>query len=155
MKTTTRIGLLLLGAALCAPVSAAKDPNEGLIKARKADMQMRSFNAGPLFAMARGKMPYDAELAQTSANNLKTLYTVKMGRAWKQGTDNGKYESTRALPEIWTTWPKVGDAGKAYSKAVSELAAVAGNGLDALKPAVGNLGKSCKGCHDDFRAEKK
>ena len=154
MKITTRIGLLLLGAALCAPV-AANDPNEGLIKARKGEMQVRSFNAGPLFAMARGKMAYDAELAATSANNLKTMLTVSMGRAWKQGTDNGAYDSTRALPEIWSSWPKVSEAGKAYAKAVNELAAVAGNGLDAMKPAVGNLGKTCKGCHDDFRAEAK
>ena len=153
MKTTTRIGLLLFGAALCAPVSAAEDPNEALIKGRQAQMQMRNFNAGPLFAMAFGKIPYDAELAQTSANNLKALSTVNMGRAWTKGTDNGKYKSTRALPEIWTTWPKISDAGKAYYNAVSELATVAGNGLDALKPAVGNLGKACKGCHDEFRAE--
>lgn len=154
MKTTLSLGILLLGTALCAPAIAAEDPNEGLIKARKGEMQIRSFNAGPLFAMARGKMPYDAELAKTSANNLKALLSVGMGRAWKEGTDNSKYESTRALAEIWTTWPKVKEAGEAYGKAVNELAAVAGNGLGALEPAVGNLGKACKGCHDDFREKK-
>lgn len=155
MKTTMKIGMLMIGATLCVPVSAADDPNEKLIKARKGEMQVRSFHAGPLFGMARGKMPYDAELAQTSADGLKTALSLNMGRAWKKGTDNSKYDSTRALPEIWSTWPKIAESGKAYGKAVNELAAVAGNGLDALKPAVSNLGKSCKGCHDDFRAEEK
>ena len=99
MKYPTKLGLLVLGVALSAPVIAAKDPNEGLIKARQGEMQLRSFNAGPLFGMARGKMPYDAELATTSANNLKAQLSLNMGRAWEQGTGNDKYDSTTALPQ--------------------------------------------------------
>ena len=154
MKYSTKIGLLILGAALSAPLAAADDPNLGLIKARKGEMQLRSFNAGPLFGMARGKMPYDAELATTSANNLKTQLSLDMGRAWAQGTGNDNYEDTTALPKIWATYPEIAEKGKAYAKAVNAVAAAAGNGLDALKPAVSELGDSCKGCHDEFREKK-
>jgi hypothetical protein len=31
----------------------------------------------------------------------------------------------------------------------------AGNGLDAMKGAMGGLGGGCKGCHEKFRAPKK
>ncbi len=154
MKTQTRIGLCLLGAALSAPLVAADDPNLGLIKARQGEMQLRSFNAGPLFGMARGKMPYNAELATTSANNLKAQLSLNLGRAWAQGTGNDNYSESDALPEIWSTYPAIADKGKAYAKAVNELAAAAGNGLDALRPAVSELGKGCKGCHDDFRKKQ-
>ena len=34
-----------------------------------------------------------------------------------------------------------------------EAAAKSGS-LDAIKTAMGGVGKSCKSCHDDFRAEK-
>ena len=34
-----------------------------------------------------------------------------------------------------------------------DAAAKSGN-LDAIKAAMGATGKSCKACHDDFRAEK-
>ena len=34
-----------------------------------------------------------------------------------------------------------------------KLAAVAGNGLDALKGQLGPTGKSCSNCHEDFRAK--
>jgi len=34
-----------------------------------------------------------------------------------------------------------------------EAAAKTGN-LDTIKAAIGDLGKTCKACHDDFRAEK-
>ncbi len=146
----------LVSVALLAttPTFAAKDPNINAIKARQGEMQLRSFNAGPLFGMARGKVPYDAATASKLANNLKMLLSVDMGAAWPQGSDMDNYfGETVSKPEIWTTYPKIVDYGKDYAKAVNELAAVAGNGQDALRSKVGALGKSCKGCHDEFRAE--
>ena len=155
MKLTSKIGVLLLASALSAPLSAGNDPLEKAIKARQGEMQLRSFNAGPLFGMAKGKMDYDAELAGKLANNLKIQLGLDMGRAWPQGSDNSAYPGkTTALPKIWETYPEISEYGKKYAKAVNELAAVAGNGADALKGAIGNLGKSCKGCHDDFREKK-
>jgi cytochrome c556 len=145
---------LFVAASLTAPVIAADDPNEKAIKARRGEMQMRSFNAGPLFAMAKGKMAYDAELAKTLANNLHALTKLDNGRMWPQGSDNATYKGkTRAKPEAWTTYPEVANKGKKFQEAVVKLVSSAGNGLDALKAGVGDLGKSCKGCHDDFRAK--
>ena len=135
--------------------AADKDPNLGLIKARQGVMQLRAYSAGPLFAMAKGKMPYDAAQAAKLANNLKLLLQLDVGGAWAKGTGNDKYPGkTHALPEVWSTYPKVAEAGKKYGAAVNELAAVAGSGLDQLKSKIGELGKSCKGCHDDFREKK-
>jgi len=147
---------VLVATFLTTPLAAlaADDANEKAIKARRGAMQMRGFNAGPLFAMAKGKMAYDAELAKTLANNLSLETQMNNGRMWPKGSDNAAYKGkTRSLPEIWSTYPKVSDAGKAYKQAVTKLVANAGNGLDSLKAAVGDLGKSCKGCHDDFRAK--
>lgn len=155
MKIATKIGLLLVAMALALPGFAAEDPNLKLLKARQGEMQLRSFNAGPLFGMAKGQIEYNAELASTLANNLKTQLSLDMGRAWKQGTDNEAYPGkTTALPKIWTTYPEISEYGKKYKSAVTDLAAVAGNGLDGLKDKVGALGKSCKGCHDEFREKK-
>lgn len=155
MKTLSRLTLLTAGMTLALPVFAAKDPNLGLIKARQGEMQLRKLNAGPLFGMARGKMAYDAEMAKKLASNLQTLLELDMGRTWKQGTDNEAYAGkTTALPKVWTTYPEISEYGKKYAKAVNDLAAVAGNGLDALKPKASALGKTCKGCHDEFREDK-
>ncbi len=155
MRTASRLCLMIIGLALAAPGFAAKDPNLKLIKARQGEMQLRSFNVGPLFGMAKGKMEYNAELAATLANNLKTQLELDMGRAWKKGTGNDAYSGkTTALPKIWTTYPEIADYGKKYAKAINELAAVAGNGVDSLKAKMGAVGKSCKGCHDEFREEQ-
>lgn len=156
MPKITKICLAIIGLSLMMPVFAAKDPNLKPIAARQGEMQLRSFNAGPLFGMAKGKIEYDAELASTLANNLLTLTKLNNGRAWKKGTDNKAYpDDTTALPKIWSAGSEIGKKGKAFKKAVEALAMVAGNGLDALKPKVSALGKSCKGCHDDYRKKKK
>ncbi len=42
-----------------------------------------------------------------------------------------------------------------WTDASAELAAVAGDGLEAMKLKIGPVSKSCGGCYDDFRAEKK
>ena len=155
MKNTTRIGLLLAGLTLTVPSFAAKDPNLKLLKARQGEMQLRAYNVGPLFGMAKGQIEYDAALASKLANNLKTQLSLDIGGTWKQGTDVEAYPGkTTALGKIWSTYPEISNYGKKYKTAVNELDAVAGNGLDALKPKISAVGKTCKGCHDEFREQK-
>jgi cytochrome c556 len=155
MRHITIICLAIIGFSLTIPAFAAKDPNLKLIKARQSEMQLKLFNSGPLFGMAKGKIEYNAELAAMLANNLLLQTKLDMGRAWAKGTDNDAYfGETAALPEIWSTYPEISEKGKAYVKAVTELAPVAGNGLAELKSKIGALGKGCKGCHDDFREKQ-
>ena len=155
MKVVTQICLLLFGISMLVPSFADKDPNLKLLKARQGEMQLRAFSVGPLFGMAKGKIEYDAALASKLANNLKTQLSLEIGAAWKQGTDIDAYPGkTTSLGKIWTTYPEISKYGKKYATAVNELAAAAGNGLDALKPKISAVGKTCKGCHDEFREKK-
>jgi cytochrome c556 len=155
MNLLKKLTLTLLGLALLASAFAAdNDPVEKAIKARIAAMTIRSWNAGPLFGMAKGKIDYDADLAAALANNLKVEAHMSNASMWPDGSDNVAYKGkTRSLPEVWSTWPAVGEAGQAYKDATVALAEVAGNGLEALQSKIGDLGNSCKDCHDDFRAE--
>lgn len=155
MKILTQFCLLFIGLSFVLPGIAAKDPKINAIKARQGEMQLRAFNAGPLFAMTKGKIEYNAELAAKLAGNLKLMLDLDNGRAWAKGSDNDAYPGkTTALPKIWTTYPEISEYGKKYTSAVKDLAAVAGTGADALKSKMGALGKSCKGCHDEFREKK-
>ncbi len=154
-KRLTGFMTLAAVALTCSAHGADEDPNLALIEARQGEMYVRAFSVMPLFDMAKGKIPYDAEQAAKLANNLKVLTMLDMGGAWPAGTGNDKYpKKTHALPEVWSTWPKVAEAGKEYKAAVDALAEVAGNGLDALRSKIGDVGDTCKGCHDDFRAEE-
>ncbi len=155
MKTLTRICMICVGISLTLPVLAAKDPLKKAIKVRQGEMQLRSYSAGPMFDMAKGKIDYDAEKAQTLANNLVQLLEVDISDAWPKGSDNKAYpDLTTSLPVIWETYPEYLEYRKKYATAVRDLAAVAGQGRDALRGKVGALGKSCKGCHDEYREKK-
>lgn len=125
------------------------------IKARKAVFQVYGYNMGLLSGMAKGKIDYDAQTAIDAAWNLNAASMMKNGTMWPPGSDNGQVEGTRALPEIWSTYPAIVEKGEALTVASEALVAVAGNGLEALQGAIGDVGNSCKGCHDDFRAKKK
>lgn len=145
---------LFLAMLFVAPYSLANDLEESAIDARQGEMQLRAFNAGPLIAMAKGDIAYDADTADKLANNLKVLLSLDNGRAWMQGTSNEDYpDKTEALPAIWEADSEIGDRGEQYVEAVKALAEVAGQGLDAMRPRVVDLGDACKACHDDYREE--
>jgi len=70
------------------------------------------------------------------------------------GTSNADLPGkTRALPAIWENLAAFQEKGMAYRDAVVALNTVAGTGAEALAPAVGKLGGTCKACHDDYRAK--
>ncbi len=126
------------------------------VKARKAYMQVLSFNMGQIGGMAKGKAPYDAAVASAAAKNLSLAAQMSTGAMWIKGSDNVSLSSdeTRALPKIWEDGSEVGDKHQAMVDATAHLAAVAGNGQPALAEAFGPVGKSCGGCHKPFRAAK-
>lgn len=119
--------------------------------------QTYSFNTGLLGDMAKEKIPYDADIASEAAANLNAAANLGQSQLWPQGSDNATdgNATTRALPVIWETYPDIVEKAEALKEAAAAMMAVAGDGLGALQGAMGDVGASCKGCHDDFRAEKK
>lgn len=78
MRKKLLLGLTTVALTMTSQAFGAdEDPNIVLIEARQGDMEIRAFSAGPLFMMAKGKIPYDAETAAKLANNLKLLSTLR------------------------------------------------------------------------------
>lgn len=156
-KQLVTLGLItLLGTAAIA-TAQDKGPHDDAIKGRQAMFQTYGFNMGILSAMAKGKMDYDADIATQSAANLLAAASFGQAAMWPAGSDNATpgNATNRALPEIWSNFDDVAEKGAALKTAAETMAAEAGGGLDALKGAMGAVGDSCKGCHDDYRAKKK
>ncbi len=157
MRSVLLTAVSVIAAGVFATSAVADGHLEKAVKARKGFMQVVAFNLGPLGAMAKGEAEYNAEAAATYAANLEVLSKMNTGSMWPAGSDNAALgeDKTRALPAAWAEGSKVGEKHGAWTEASTQLAAVAGDGLDALKGAIGDVGKSCGGCHDDYRAEKK
>lgn len=151
-RTAAKVALAItLACSGGAAIAADKDPG---VKARQSLMQLYAHYLGQLGGMAKGAVDYDAEKAQNAANSLNALMGVSQQAMWAPGTDKEALGSqTAALPALWTTFPAVLDKSKAASDASANMAAVAGNGLDAVRGAIGAVGKSCGGCHELYRAK--
>lgn len=68
------------------------------------------------------------------------------------GPEAGK---TQAKPEIWSKPAEFKAAMKLFSDAAPKLTAAADSGdAGAIRNAFGEVGKTCKNCHDQFRAKK-
>jgi len=67
-----------------------------------------------------------------------------------EGSDFGE---TDAKDELWENLADVNQRFDQLSQDADKLVAVSGGSLDEARAAFGDVGKSCKGCHDKYRAE--
>lgn len=149
------LALTICGASFVA--MAADGPHDKAIKARQAMFQVYGFSISILGDMAKGDTPYDADVASEAAANLVAAANLGQSQMWPQGSDNETEgnATNRALPAIWENFPDIIEKANTLKESSAAVAAVAGDGLGALQGVMNDLGASCKGCHDDYRAEKK
>lgn len=123
------------------------------IDARQSHMTLYGFNLGPIGAMAQGRIPYDAAVASAAAANLAAMGGMNQDAYWLEGTD-ASAGNNRAKPEIWTDAEGFAAEQVKFAEATVALAAVAGDGLDAMRAALGPVGQSCGSCHESYRAPR-
>jgi cytochrome c556 len=147
------VTVIAAGAALTSLSAAAQfQKPEDAIKYRQSAMYVMANHFGRVAAMAQGKAPFDAKAAADNAGIVVVMSKLPWA-GFGEGTDKGA--PTRAKPEVWKDSAKVKDlATKMMDEAEKFDAAAKTGNLDAIKAAVGSLGKACKACHDDYRAEK-
>lgn len=143
--------------ALLAGIAVAQDqsPEEKAVGARKGLMQLFSYEAGPLFGMAKGDVPYDAEQATMRAQNLAALaqYAGHTLFVPASSVDDlpGK---TRALPSVWQDQDEFQQNFQGLTDQTAIVVAEAGKGQEQLRAAVGELGQVCGNCHESFRQKQ-
>lgn len=150
LATAALAALGVTGAAIGA--SHAEADVKGAIEARQSLMHLYAFNLGPLGAMAKGEMEYDAEAAQRAATNLATLASVDQGAMWPMGSDSEQAEGSRALPAIWEEGSDIDAKLGALREATEALAGTAGDGIEAVRAGLGPVGGACGACHKAYRA---
>jgi len=157
VKRTTS---LILAAALAVPmlsttmtVQAQPTMADRASAYRLGAFRMIGWHLGPIGAMAKGEMPFDADKAKLNADAIAALSQFpKNGFIDGSSSDDIK---TRALPAIWKERGKFDEMMSNFEEAAQGLATAAASGsMDTIKPALGKLGSSCKECHKAYRAKK-
>ena len=140
---------LLLGMGYGAAALAQAKPDV-LVKQRQAAMTLVGKYWGPIAGMPSGKAPYNAETVVRNAAYLEVLSKMP----WDGFTDGTKDEKSRALPAVFTDTAKFKEGADRMQSMIAQLAKVSKGGDEAaVKAAIADVGKSCAGCHDNFRAK--
>jgi cytochrome c556 len=135
-------GLLLAGNTISYGAEA-----EDQIKYRKTVMRIIGSHMSGISAILRGKVDNDDLKVHAAGLHAASLLVANL---FPVDSDFG---DTRTLDEVW------GDP-EGFDMAVKQLETSAGafaaavNGDTDIGTAMRDLGASCKGCHDDYRAEQ-
>lgn len=136
---------------LCAslPAAAQFQKPEDAVKYRQSSMFVLANHFGRIGAMVNGRVPYDAAAANANADIVATV-----GRLPFAGFVDGTASTSKggANAKVWSDRSGFDAGAKKMQDEVAKLVSAARtNNLDNLKAAFGEVGKTCKGCHDEYR----
>jgi cytochrome c556 len=150
-----KLSFLLVSGALLSPLwmssaSAQFAKPEDAIKYRQSAFIVMASQFGRMQSTVKGQVPYDAAAIKANVALVKTLSTLPWG-AFGPGTE-GK---SAAKPEVWSDAAGFKAAQTKFEGAVVKLSAAADSSdLDKLRAAFGDVGASCKACHDAYRVKR-
>ena len=140
-----------LAAAVTGTTASAVDA-EDAIEYRQGVFQVIKWDFGPMVGMAKGKIPFDAEAFAMHAERVAAMAPRAL-EGFVEGSSSDDHD-TDAKAEIWADWDKFEGGMQKLENGTAKLAEVAAGGDEmAMKKQLGEVGKTCKGCHDNFREE--
>lgn len=160
MNSVSKLGLAVacslafasVGMAQTVPAASQKQA-QAVVKVRKALFDVQNFAFGPLAAMLKQQMPFNAKAAVTAAQRIEMTSSM-IPEMFKYDTRKFKVKS-RARPAIWKNFSSFQqDAQNLHDAAVKLVAAAkTGDKGNTMKASV-QVGKACGKCHDDFRLKE-
>jgi cytochrome c556 len=133
-------------------------PLEDQIKARQSAYEFMGWNAKKIKAqVVDHPETYNKEDVQAAANALAATANSGLGTLYGEGTDKGTgWQPSHLKPEYFKEQDKAKEIGLTLGKEATKLAEIAATGdVDAIKAQFGEVGKTCKSCHDSFRVRDK
>jgi len=151
MKRSGLAAVVALALGLAAGAAFAQQKPEVLVKQRQAVMTLQGKYFGPMAAMAQGKAPYNADVVRRNSAFLDNLSRM----AWDGFDPSTKNVKSATLPAAYDQQAKFKEAASRLENEASRLYQVAQSGSeDAVKAQIGAVGKTCGGCHNDFRQKQ-
>jgi cytochrome c556 len=151
MMPIRRGGGFLLGASLLVftalPTQASEDP----IADRQAMMENVGAAIGAISKMIKGETEFDAALANMS---IRTMYNASVGFPYlfPEGSETGG--ETEASPKIWEDMDGFTEKAVDMQDVTALAIAAPATSLDDLRAQLGEIGQTCKACHEGFRVKK-
>ncbi|HEX4050819.1 MAG TPA: cytochrome c [Steroidobacteraceae bacterium] len=145
-------GLVTVGVAATVMAQGGRpSPDQQAASFRQSLMTVINNVAGPMMAMQRGRMPYDAKVVARNARELSALAEI-IPQAFEHDTSSATDLKTTALPVVWQNHDKfLSNATKLHGEAQALAKAAQGGSEDDVKSAIMSTGAVCGQCHMEFR----
>jgi len=147
MKQIIKVAALTVLLSFCFFSSSSLADSKGIIKYRQNVMKATGGHMGAIVDILKNDLPLQAHIldhARSIQQNSKMTLAM-----FPKGTGIG---NTKAKPAIWENWSKFESAVQDFERESAKLAKVAESGdMEALAKQVRATGKTCGGCHRNFR----
>ena len=147
MKQIIKVAALIVLLSFCFFGSSSLADSKGIIKYRQNVMKSPAGHMGAIVDILKNDLPLQAHIldhARSIQQNSKMTLSL-----FPKGTGLG---NTKAKPTIWENWSKFESAVQDFERESAKLAKVAESGdMEALAKQVRATGKTCGGCHRNFR----
>lgn len=145
------IALLFSMAVNAAPAKSEKQAKQS-VELRQSIFKLVKSNVGVLGAMNKGRVPLNPEILQKNGERLEQLSLMIEDYF---ATDTSGFDvDTGALNKIWKEQADFNSKAADLTKAAVALQAAAKSGDEGkYKSAIGGVFKTCKGCHDSYKAD--
>ena len=150
MKQIKKVAALTVLLLFCFIFSSSLADSEGIIKYRKNVMKSTGGHMGAIVDILKNDLALQAHILDHARSiNQNSKMTLEM---FPKGTGLGK---TKAKSTIWENWSKFESAVNVFVSESSKLVKVAESGdMKALSKQFRATGKTCGGCHKNFRERK-
>lgn len=142
---------LLMTTSTAALAASADERAQTAAETRQGLLKVVARYFGPIYLMAREQLPYDGEVVKANAEKIATLLPM-IPDMFAADTSDFDLE-TEALDNIWDDLDDFNAKAQASAEKAAALAAATANGQGAAMQAFGEMGGSCKACHDNYRQQ--
>ena len=119
----------------------------GIIKYRQNVMKSAAGHMGAIVGILKNRLPLEDHIVE-HARSLIQISRMTLS-IFPEGSGKGQ---TKSKQVIWENWSEFGSATSDFERESSKLAEVAQSGnMEELAKQVRATGKTCSGCHRNFR----
>jgi cytochrome c556 len=152
MNLKFKLSALSLATLMCASFAAHAQfaKPEDAVEYRQASLSVLGTHYKRISMVVKGEKPYDKAALENDAAIVEMLSKLP----WSAFPEDSITGDSKAKPEIWKNMDKFKSAADNMQVEVAKLSVAAKSGdLNAIKAQFAATGKSCKACHEDFKAK--
>ncbi len=151
MKSIRTLAAAAAIAAVTLPAVGHIEKSEPIQSLRQSYFALLGMTFGPMADMVKGDIAWDDATFQRWAQDLAAVSGFQVERGFAPGSEEGM---TRAKPDIWLNTDDFNAKLEDFRREAGALAEVAAGGdRSAIQTQFMATGKTCKACHDEYKAK--